>query len=84
MSEKLIRLNWKVEHQHQKTFTPEKWTEWVDHAFRGDIDPDDLDAVYEELDAGGWQAREALIELATDSTWLAEGETQIQDLDETE
>lgn len=77
---KLIRLSWKVEQQHVEVFTEDEWADWVEHTFRGEVDADDLDAVYEELDMDSIRANEALQELASNSNWCDSGDTSLIDL----
>jgi hypothetical protein len=75
----LIRLTWYVKNQHTETFTPDGFAEWVRQNHL-DVNPEDLDEVYNVLDSGDWRAEEALFDLAADRNWLDSSSAEIADI----
>lgn len=80
MAEAKIVLTWQTKEQYRVTFNSEQeWADWV-RRVNEDLDPTDLDAVYEYLNTGQGLAEEYVTEMQSPHTWFNQIEYEIDDL----
>jgi len=75
-----VALNWTVTQSYWRQFSPAEWVEFVNW-LDPDLDPFDLDAVYDRLYRQDWKAEELLGEIAADKYWVDTAGAEPTDLE---
>lgn len=80
MADRKIILTWQTTDQHRFTFKNESaWSEFV-AGLSEDLDPTNLDAVYEYLNTGQGMSAEYINDLTDENSWFNQVEYEIDDL----